>query len=274
MRQIDNKEGNGIWHNARIAPAGNPDDIIEDGAIVVRDGTISWIGNIAAMPIEFAGSALPRHDVGRRWVTPGLIDCHTHLVYAGNRAREFELRLGGAHYAEIARAGGGILSTVRATRAAAPSLAALSESRFAALTDVPQRSKAGRHLWIIEQRIVRPLIHEPIIRTAPCDHPIVDTAWDGDGQHLLPVLRRQAMHRFGIEGVVHRVKEENDREWEPTHLTGDGSQALREAHQVGIWTDTGGKAEDAPQQMRGQFTTGATRSACLVKRPRTAARLP
>lgn len=118
MQQIDNRQGNGIWHNARIAPAGNPDDIIEDGAIVVRDGTICWIGNSPAMPAEFAGSALPRHDVGRQWITPGLIDCHTHLVYGGTRADEFALRLAGASYEEIARQGGGIVSTVRATRAA------------------------------------------------------------------------------------------------------------------------------------------------------------
>src|SRR5438445_4506797 len=118
MRQIDSKQGNGIWHNARIAPAANHYDIIEDGAIVVCDGTIRWIGHSTEMPSEFAGSALSRHDVGRQWITPGLIDCHTHLVYGGTRADEFALRLAGASYEEIARQGGGIVSTVHATRAA------------------------------------------------------------------------------------------------------------------------------------------------------------
>ncbi|WP_395825280.1 imidazolonepropionase [Collimonas sp.] len=89
-----------------------------DAAIVVRDGGIVWLGYEASLPPEFADPALPRHDVGGRWITPGLIDCHTHLVYGGNRADEFALRLAGASYQEIARRGGGIVSTVRATRLA------------------------------------------------------------------------------------------------------------------------------------------------------------
>lgn len=108
----------GIWHNARIAPAGNPDQTISAAAIVVRNGVIAWIGSEAAMPAEFIDARLPRHDVANRWITPGLIDCHTHLVYGGNRADEFALRLAGASYEEIARRGGGIVSTVRATREA------------------------------------------------------------------------------------------------------------------------------------------------------------
>src|SRR5262249_45900493 len=74
-----------------------------------------WVGPAAEMP---ALDAEERVDLDGRWVTPGLIDCHTHLVYGGDRAHEFELRLAGASYEEIARAGGGILSTVKATRAA------------------------------------------------------------------------------------------------------------------------------------------------------------
>jgi imidazolonepropionase len=107
----------GIWTNARIAPQGNPDHAIEQAALVVRDGLIAWIGRIDALPEEFA-SHLPRHDLGDRWITPGLIDCHTHLVYGGNRADEFALRLAGASYEEIAARGGGIVSTVNSTRAA------------------------------------------------------------------------------------------------------------------------------------------------------------
>lgn len=107
----------GIWHNARIAPNGNPDYIIERGTIAVRDGVIAWLGDDDALPPEFA-SIKNRYDLGAQWVTPGLIDCHTHLVYGGNRADEFALRLAGASYEEIAQSGGGIVSTVRATRAA------------------------------------------------------------------------------------------------------------------------------------------------------------
>jgi len=107
----------GLWHNARLLPSGDPDRAISDGAIVVRDGRIAWIGARDALPQSLAAS-LPHHDVRGRWITPGLVDCHTHLVFAGNRADEFAMRLEGASYEDIARRGGGILSTVRATRSA------------------------------------------------------------------------------------------------------------------------------------------------------------
>ncbi|NML61597.1 imidazolonepropionase [Massilia sp. RP-1-19] len=87
---------------------------IRDGAIAVRDGRIAWLGKRADAP---AGASV-EHDGGGCWLTPGLIDCHTHIVHAGNRSGEFEARLNGATYEDIARAGGGIMSTVRATRAA------------------------------------------------------------------------------------------------------------------------------------------------------------
>lgn len=116
IRQIQSADG--IWHNARIAPAGNPAQVITDGAIVVRDGVIAWMGSEAELPAKFSDAGLVRHDTGNRWITPGLIDCHTHLVYGGNRADEFAMRLAGASYEEIARSGGGIVSTVRATRLA------------------------------------------------------------------------------------------------------------------------------------------------------------
>jgi imidazolonepropionase len=87
---------------------------IEDGVIAITQNRISWVGPRT----EWRGKAREEHDARGAWITPGLIDCHTHLVYAGNRAHEFELRLKGATYEEIARAGGGILSTVKATRAA------------------------------------------------------------------------------------------------------------------------------------------------------------
>ncbi len=100
---------------ATMVPGGPPYGLVRDGAIIVRDGQIAWAGPAADMPD--AGEATIR-DLGGRLVTPALIDCHTHLVHGGNRAREFEMRLEGASYEEIARAGGGIVSTVSATRAA------------------------------------------------------------------------------------------------------------------------------------------------------------
>jgi imidazolonepropionase len=107
-----------IWTGARIAtldPVRPGLGIIEKAALAASGGSIAWVGLAADMP---ALDAEDRVELDGRWVTPGLIDCHTHLVYGGDRAHEFELRLAGASYEEIARAGGGILSTVKATRAA------------------------------------------------------------------------------------------------------------------------------------------------------------
>ena len=104
-----------VWQNARLLtmiPGATP---VANGVIAARDGRIVYAGPAAEAPaFEAAESA----DCLGRWITPALIDAHTHLVHAGNRAREFELRLDGASYEEIARGGGGILSTMRATRAA------------------------------------------------------------------------------------------------------------------------------------------------------------
>lgn len=91
-------------------------DFRRDVAIWIENDSIKWIGSIDELPIEAKG--IDQHDLKCRLVTPGLIDCHTHIVFGGNRANEFELRLNGASYEEVARAGGGIVSTVKATRAA------------------------------------------------------------------------------------------------------------------------------------------------------------
>jgi imidazolonepropionase len=108
-----------IWHNARLATMRqDAADLgaVEDGVIASRDGRIVFAGSRADFPTN--ADAAERIDCAGRWITPGLVDCHTHLVYGGNRAHEFELRLKGASYEEIARAGGGIVSTVAATRKA------------------------------------------------------------------------------------------------------------------------------------------------------------
>jgi len=108
-----------IWLDARLATLA-PDrpglGVIERGAVAAKDGRIAFAGPVAELPTGW--DAEHRLALDGRWITPGLIDCHTHLVYAGDRAHEFELRLAGASYEEIARAGGGIISTVQATRAA------------------------------------------------------------------------------------------------------------------------------------------------------------
>ncbi len=120
--------------NARIATMrGGRYSTIDDGAMIAEGGVVSWVGPRELAPtLKRAGDEVV--DAKGALVTPGLIDCHTHLVYAGNRAREFEMRLGGASYEDIARAGGGILSTVKATRAASEAqLARESGSRLDAM---------------------------------------------------------------------------------------------------------------------------------------------
>ncbi len=115
MEAQETKEAREIlWRNARLATfAGAGLGVVERGALVTRGGRILFAG-----PEGDAPRARETVDCEGRWITPALIDCHTHLVYGGDRAREFEMRLAGASYEEIARAGGGILSTVRATREA------------------------------------------------------------------------------------------------------------------------------------------------------------
>lgn len=120
-----------VWTGANLAtmvPGGAPYGAIRDGAIAIQDGRIAWLGPRAALPHNEAVESV---DAGGRWITPGLIDCHTHLVFGGDRAGEFELRLQGATYEEIARRGGGIRSTVASTRAASEAtLLAAAQSRL------------------------------------------------------------------------------------------------------------------------------------------------
>ena len=107
-----------LFRNAQIATMtpGKSYGLIENGAVVISADRIKWVGAEKELPDEFAG--LQGKNLEGRLVTPALIDCHTHLVYGGSRATEFELRLKGASYEEISRSGGGILSTVKATRTA------------------------------------------------------------------------------------------------------------------------------------------------------------
>jgi imidazolonepropionase len=115
MQQFD-----AIWLNANIATMndnGRAYGIIENAVLAVKDGIIAYVGPREGLE-PFDALATPVHDARGQWLLPGFIDCHTHLVYAGNRANEFEMRLNGASYQDIAAAGGGIKSTVAATRAA------------------------------------------------------------------------------------------------------------------------------------------------------------
>src|ERR687898_388951 len=121
-----------LWRNASIATCDEAGRVLEGGALVTEGGRIAWVGEERGLPtgvraertIELAG----------RWVTPGLVDCHTHVVYVGQRAAEFARRTAGTSYADIAREGGGILTTVRATReASVEQLSRASEPRVRSL---------------------------------------------------------------------------------------------------------------------------------------------
>src|SRR5258708_6319490 len=136
-----------IWQRCRLAtlsPSRQGLGLIDDGLIAANDGRIVYAGAAAEAPSAL--DARERIDCAGRWISPGLIDCHTHLVYGGNRAHEFEQRLAGASYEAIARAGGGIVSTVKATRqasthrlvdAALPRLGALIAARVTPLAIKP-----------------------------------------------------------------------------------------------------------------------------------------
>lgn len=112
-------DSGGLWLKAHLATL-NPEmdglGVIENGAVAVEGGLIVFVGPEADLPDRYR-QLLPITDCGGRWITPAMVDCHTHLVYGGNRALEFEMRLAGASYEDIARAGGGIVSSVKSTNA-------------------------------------------------------------------------------------------------------------------------------------------------------------
>ena len=127
-----------LWTHCQAATmqpqAALPYGLIADAALVVDGPVLRWVGPRHELPPDLARACSTHHDAGGALITPGLIDCHTHLVYGGDRAAEFEQRLQGTSYEEIARQGGGIASTVRATRqASAEQLTASAGTRLRAL---------------------------------------------------------------------------------------------------------------------------------------------
>lgn len=163
-----------IWENARLATMLEGQEanygLIEDGALVVEGEHLAWVGIRSEMPAQYRHGAV-LHDAHHALMTPGLIDCHTHLVYGGHRANEFELRLNGASYEDIARAGGGIKSTVLATRLATE--AQLFEAASKRLTNLLKEGvttlevKSGYGLSLAQEakclRVARQLAqHHPV----------------------------------------------------------------------------------------------------------------
>ncbi|SEA04804.1 imidazolonepropionase [Alkalimonas amylolytica] len=179
-------EFDAVWLNANLATMQTelgPYGAIENGALAVKDGRIAWLGPQSALPV-FDTSCAAVYDAGGQWLLPGLIDCHTHLIYGGSRANEFELRLHGASYQAIAKAGGGIRSTVQATRQATEQqLFELGQRRLDTLlaqgvTEVEIKSGYGLDL-ATERKMLR------VARALDKQHPIrIHTTFLG--AHALP----------------------------------------------------------------------------------------
>lgn len=206
-----------VWLDINIATmqGGSGDyGIIEDGAIGVKDQEIVWIGRRSELP-SFDPLTTPVHKGFGAWVTPGLIDCHTHLVFGGSRAQEFEQRLQGVSYQEIARHGGGILSTVRHTRAAdEQSLFVGAKQRLNALfaegvTTVEIKSGYG-----LDTETERKILH--VARFLGEQHPVnvvttflgahaLPPEYQDDADAYIDLVCEQMLPQLATEGLVDAV---------------------------------------------------------------------
>lgn len=200
-----------ILTNATVATMEAGYGLIEEAAVVIEGDRIAWVGPMAALP----ASPAPRTDLGGRLVTPGLIDCHTHLVFAHNRAAEFEMRLTGASYEEIARAGGGILSTVRATRAAseeallAQALPRVDQMLSEGITCIEVKSGYGLDLET-ELRMLRvarriAVLRPVAIRTTFLGAHAIAPEYAGRADDYITEQVLPALHRAEAEGLVDAV---------------------------------------------------------------------
>ena len=203
-----------LWRNARLATCDAANRHIERGALLSRGARLEWVGEEAALPAQ-AGSATETHDLQGAWVTPGLIDCHTHLVFAGTRADEYAERLRGRSYEDIARSGGGILSSVRALRAAseqqlfdesAPRLAALAAEGVTTL-----EIKSGYGLTLADEakmlRVARTLGRAfPLtVRTTLLAAHTVPPEYRGRADDYIDTVAREWLPQLQGEGLVDAV---------------------------------------------------------------------
>ena len=203
-----------VWFNARLATLeGDGLGIVERGAVAAKDGRIAFVGPEADLPNGW--DAAERIDCQGRWITPGLVDCHTHLVFGGDRAHEFELRLNGASYEEIARAGGGIVSTVKATRAAsedelvASALPRLDHLIAEGCTTVEVKSGYGLDLETEARslRAARRLAGErpvSIVTTFLGAHALPPEA-NGDKDDFIEMICREMLPALAREGLADAV---------------------------------------------------------------------
>ncbi|MCA0045581.1 imidazolonepropionase [Mesorhizobium sp. B283B1A] len=206
-----------LWRNARLATMAESSaglGVIEHGAVAARDGRIVYAGPESEMPAAFLQGA-ETVDCDGRWITPGLIDCHTHLVYAGNRANEFEMRLAGATYEEVARAGGGIVSSVKSLRAAsedelvAQTLPRLDALMAEGVTSVEVKSGYGLDLDNEKKslRAARRLGGERAVTiraTCLAAHALPPEA-KGDKDAFIDLVARQIVPAVAAEGLADAV---------------------------------------------------------------------
>lgn len=209
---------NAVYSNARLAtlaPTLPGLGLIDDGAILVGDGRIVFAGPSSELPGSAVPSAAARIDCGGRLVTPGLIDCHTHLVHGGERSAEFELRLKGASYQEIARAGGGINATVAATRQATEdALFATASARLARLmaegvTTIEIKSGYGLDLATEARmlRVARRLGRERDVSvlTAFLGAHALPPEVHGDKDGYIRLVAEQMLPALAAEGLIDAV---------------------------------------------------------------------
>ncbi len=207
----------GLWHHLRLVPElAVLDQPLADGdaaCIVVQDGAVQWTGPESSVPAAYA--RLPRHDGRGALVTPGLVDCHTHLVYGGQRANEFAMRLAGATYEEVAQAGGGIVSSVKATRAAsedelfaqaAPRLQALLAEGVCAI-----EIKSGYGLALAHERkqlrVARRLgeVFGVTVRTTFLGAHALPPEYAGRSQDYIDLVCNDMLPALAAEGLVDAV---------------------------------------------------------------------
>ena len=197
------------WVNASLATMAGGYGAIADGVVAVSAGKISWIGPRA----RWDGKAREEHDARAAWITPGLVDCHTHLVYAGNRANEFELRLKGASYEAIAKAGGGIVSTVAATRAASEDeLFNLAEKRIiqwlregTAAIEIKSGYGLDRDTELRMLRAARRLGEHLIVKTSFLGAHAVPPEYKGREDDYIAFVCEEVLPAAAKEGLVEAV---------------------------------------------------------------------
>lgn len=211
----DLPSADGLWTHLRLAPealgAGHAG--MTDAALIVRDGQLAWVG--ARRDLPEVASGVTRHDGAGALVTPGLIDCHTHLVYGGQRANEFAMRLAGAGYEEIARAGGGIVSSVHATRAASEdALYALALPRLRSLLEegvCAIEIKSGYGLALEHERkqlrVARRLGQDlgVTVRTTFLGAHALPPDYVGRSQDYIDLVCHEMMPALAAEGLVDAV---------------------------------------------------------------------